>query len=125
MRYLKLLKQFIEPALAFLPRKIQRFKNRHYIFFNCKFSEYRRLLRKIAYAASRPVVHGHICYILFVERYLTLVRRNYACNHVESSGFSGSVRPQEADNLPALYVDINPVYNAAAGIFLYQPFCLK
>ena len=67
------------------------------IVLDVKAAEDRGLLRQIAYADAGPLVHWQSGHVVAVQLDPAVIGGDQAGNHIEHRGFSGAVRPKQAD----------------------------
>ena len=76
----------------------QRFENRHQVVFHRQLAEYRRLLRKIADAVPRTLIHRQRCNLFVVEQNAARIWRHESDDHIERCRLARTVRSQQTDH---------------------------
>ncbi len=114
--------QLIEQALhglaAFAGAHGQRFENRQQVLFHRQLAEDAGLLRQIADAAARALVHRQVGDVLIVHQDAPGIGADQPDDHVERRGFPRAVRAQQAHHFALLHEHRDIVHDAAAAIGL-------
>ena len=98
----------------------KRLEDREEVLDGRHAAEDRRLLRQVAEAAARPPEHRERRDVLAVEQDRARVGRHEPDRHGERRRLSRAVRPEEADDLAALYADADVVHDRPAAVDLAQ-----
>src|SRR5208337_3752098 len=88
-----------EPRLPLAPGDADGLEDGHDVLLDGQLAEHRGLLGEVADPAPGPAVHAQPRDVLPVEQDPALGRRDQPDDHVEDRRLSGSVRPQEPDDL--------------------------
>src|SRR5262245_4345956 len=111
MRDGEFLKQHFEIAFTTFLRGFDQFQDGANILLDRQSAEYRRFLRKIADAQSRPPVHRQPGDVLAVKNDGAGIGRYQSNDDVEAGGLAGAVRPEQSDRLAAIHRQRDRVKN--------------
>ena len=93
----KVVDEFFLPILVAL----HEFDNGAQILLDSKAAEDRRLLRQVADAKARTLIHGQARHVMAIDGDRASVDGDEARDHVEAGRFAGAVRPEKTDDLAA------------------------
>src|SRR5262245_25933862 len=117
---LELLQQRVEVGLAAAAVRLHHFEHGADVVLDIEAAKDRGLLRQVADAEARPLVHGQMGDVVAIELDLAAVGLDQPGDHVEGRGLAGAVRPQQTDRLAAPHVDVDAVDHPAAAVRLFQ-----
>src|SRR3954467_2328941 len=96
--------------------KGQGFEDSEQILLHRKLAEYGGLLRQVADASTRTLVHRQFGNVIIVEKHAPRIRADKADDHVERSCLSRSVRPEKSDHLSVVNTDRDIIHHPPATI---------
>src|SRR6185436_16783946 len=95
-------------------------QNGENILLDRELPENRGFLRQISHSQACAAVHRQAGNVALLESYGSFIRPNYTNDHIEGSGFSCAIRPEQADDFASGNLDGNSVYDPALTVFLNQ-----
>jgi hypothetical protein len=107
------LQQPIQHDLLALGIGLADFDDRLDVLLDVEAAEHARFLGQVAYAETRPAIHGQRGDRVAVQRDLSAIGADEAHDHVEGGGFSGAVGAKQTDRLAALHGDRHPAHHGA------------
>ena len=119
-RDVEFLEQRVEIGVAPAAVRLHHFEHRADIVLDIEAAEDRGLLRQIADAEPRALVHRQRGDVVAVELDAAAVGLDQAGDHVEHRGLAGAVRPEQADRLAAPHIERDALdHHAAAEALLH------
>ena len=114
-RDVEFLEQLVELGLALLLVRLDHFEHRADVVLDVEPAEDRGLLRQIADAEARALIHRQVRDVVAVELDAAVVGLDQPGDHVEHRGLAGAVRPEQADRLAAPHVQAHALHDLAAA----------
>src|SRR6186997_2302172 len=112
----ELLDQPVDAPLLLGVGEVDGLEDRAQVVLGRELAEDRGLLRQVADAALRALVHRQLGDLLAAERDGPAVRRRKAHHHVERRRLAGAVRSEQADDLAGSHPDRDVVPDAAPAL---------
>ena len=118
--------ELIEELLVFVLllrlREMRRLEDGHDVFLDRELAEDGRLLREIADAERRALVHRQFADVHIREEYLAGRRVLESHDHVERRRLARAVRPEQPHDLPLLHAQGDTVHDRALLEYLHKIF---
>ena len=108
------------PLAALGARDRERLENREDVLLYGELAEDGRLLREVAEAGARALVHGVARDVVAMEDDAAGVRADEADDHVERRCLSGAVGAEEADDFAAARGEVDAAHHGAALVALLE-----
>ena len=112
--------ELLQPLVLLLGGGIGHLQHQANVVLHTQRAEHRGLLRQVANAQLRPLVHGQRGDVHIVEKHPALVGGDQACGHVECGGLAGAVGAEQAHNLALAQLDGHMVHHRALAVLLHQ-----
>jgi hypothetical protein len=119
--YAQLVEQGLEPPFPLLAVDRERLEDREDVLLDGEFAEDRRLLRQVADAAPRALIHRHPRDVGPVEPDRAGRGRDEARDHVERGRLAGAVGAEQADDLALAQLERDVVHHVALAVRLHEP----
>ena len=96
-----------------VPVGLDHFQHRADIVLDVEAAKDRRLLRQVADAKTRALIHGEFGDVVAVELDMPAIGLDQPGDHVEHGGLAGAVGPEQSDGLAAPHVEARAAYHLA------------
>jgi hypothetical protein len=118
--------QVVDQGLLAVFALLDEFDHRAKVLLDRQATEDRRLLREIAEAKTRALIHGQARDVVTIDRDLAEIGRDEPRDHVKAGRLAGAVRPQKPDHLAAAHAHRHAAHDGApleglAEIFSEEP----
>ena len=120
---LALYEQFAAPVGAYIINKGGNTQDSEDILLHRHFAKNRFFLRQVAHSQSRPLEHRESRHVLIAKNDVSAVWPDEAHDHIESRRLPCTVRPEQANDLASLDVNIDPIDDGAATVNFDQLAC--
>ena len=100
---------------------VLRFHDREDVLADGELAEDGLLLRQVAHAEARALIHRLVGGVVAVEEDLAAVRPHEADDHVERGGLARAVGAEQPDDLALADLDVDAVHHRATVIDFLQP----
>ena len=122
---IELVNQRLETLLTLLPGHVGKLHHGHDIVLHGHLPEDRRLLGQISDTLLGTLEHRQAGNLLVVEEYPSVIRNYLACNHIETGGLAGSVRPEKSHDLALAHLHGDALDDSPHTVFLDKIFTMK
>ena len=111
--------QFLQLVVARLARHLE---HREDIVLDTHLTEHARLLRQIADASTRTLIHRVVRHLLVAQVDMPSVGHDQTRGHIERGGLAGTVRAQQTHDLTLLHVETHVVHHRTFTIPFHETF---
>ena len=101
-------------------RQVQGFQNRQQILLHGKLTEDRSFLGQIGNSGPRPLIHRKLSDVEIIEKDLSAVGPDQPHHHIKAGGFTGTIRPEQPDDLPGKEFQVDIAHHLSPAIGFIQ-----